>query len=246
MQRFKILNLDWQKISALVFVPLVIGGFWQVLALLAISPFYLRFFSTTQMIADGLIIVVLLGWVYIVFELIYSNSINVYKNISKSISERSVFSALFGIIGSCFLLLLINHLFSSSEKSTIIIFWILLPFLILIVMDIVISSFVLIRKINIIDRCVKYLSSIDFVRFYVQVYVLMAIALVIGYLLFLFHSDFSLSPTFVNLNNVCEYSSGVDSCKIIYFNDKYIFLEIIKEEKSFIEIKSFDVFYHAK
>jgi hypothetical protein len=58
----KVLNVSittaWIKnnISLLVLLPTVAGGLWQLLELLSLGTPYIRFFSLTQLVPDGLLI----------------------------------------------------------------------------------------------------------------------------------------------------------------------------------------------
>ena len=56
---------DYLPLIALV--PLLIGGFWQLIELALISSSYIRFFSVTQQLADGLLIL----FVFTLFYLTY-------------------------------------------------------------------------------------------------------------------------------------------------------------------------------
>jgi hypothetical protein len=51
----KPLKLIKEYLPLIVLVPVVIGGLWQIIALASMSIAYIRFFSVTQLIADGLL-----------------------------------------------------------------------------------------------------------------------------------------------------------------------------------------------
>ncbi|MBL7560412.1 hypothetical protein JAO71_11420 [Olleya sp. YSTF-M6] len=62
---------NWLKehLNIIVLVPTLIGGIWQIWELLIISPSYIRFFSVTQVIADGLLSLFVLTMIYFAIRL---------------------------------------------------------------------------------------------------------------------------------------------------------------------------------
>lgn len=62
---------SWLKenLNIVVLVPTVIGGVWQILELLTISPSYIRFFSITQVVSDGLLSLFILTMIYLAIKL---------------------------------------------------------------------------------------------------------------------------------------------------------------------------------
>ena len=51
-------KFKWVKenLNLILIIPTVIGGFWQIIELARISTAYIRFFSITHVIPDGLLI----------------------------------------------------------------------------------------------------------------------------------------------------------------------------------------------
>lgn len=72
-------------------LPLILGGLWQILALASISPSYLRFFSVSQQIADGLVILFLFtaigSLVYFFIRIYYSSSTSIQYWATESYGE---------------------------------------------------------------------------------------------------------------------------------------------------------------
>ena len=62
---------SWLKenLNIVVLVPTVVGGIWQVLELLTISPSYIRFFSITQVVSDGLLSLFIITMIYLAIKL---------------------------------------------------------------------------------------------------------------------------------------------------------------------------------
>lgn len=63
----KILLFLKEYLTILTIVPLILGGLWQLLSLAAISTSYVRFFSVTQQIADGILIIFVLAVLFLTF-----------------------------------------------------------------------------------------------------------------------------------------------------------------------------------
>lgn len=63
-------NLCKDNIVMFVAVPTVLGGIWQIICLTTISFSYVRFFSATQLLPDGIIIFVILASYYLLYLLV--------------------------------------------------------------------------------------------------------------------------------------------------------------------------------
>jgi hypothetical protein len=57
------------NISILILVPTILGGIWQLLELSSISTSFIRFFSLSQLVADGILILFVLSIIYASFKL---------------------------------------------------------------------------------------------------------------------------------------------------------------------------------
>ena len=58
-----------ENLNIIILVPTILGGLWQILELASISTSYIRFFSLTQLIADGLLILFILMIIYLIIKL---------------------------------------------------------------------------------------------------------------------------------------------------------------------------------
>ena len=76
-------KLDWIKeyLSIIVIIPAIIGGIWQIIELSYISTSYIRFFSPTQVISDGLLVLFVLTLFFFISKLSLKHiNFNNYKN----------------------------------------------------------------------------------------------------------------------------------------------------------------------
>lgn len=59
----------WRShLSLIILIPYLLGGIWQLLELVSISPVYVRFFSLTQTIPDGLMMLFLLSLLFLAVQ----------------------------------------------------------------------------------------------------------------------------------------------------------------------------------
>jgi hypothetical protein len=67
----KYLNYPWIKenLSMIILAPTLVGGMWQLLELGAIGTPYIRFFSGSQLIADGLLMAFIFFWAVVFYQL---------------------------------------------------------------------------------------------------------------------------------------------------------------------------------
>lgn len=62
------------NLSVIVIIPTLMGGFWQMFELVTIDTSYLRFFSISQIIPDGLLILFWLSMLYLGFWLVLKDN----------------------------------------------------------------------------------------------------------------------------------------------------------------------------
>ena len=51
-----------KHIGIIVLLPTIIGGIWQILELGSLGTPYIRFFSVSQLVSDGLLVCYILLW----------------------------------------------------------------------------------------------------------------------------------------------------------------------------------------
>jgi hypothetical protein len=69
-----IINLignSWIKdnIGMIILVPTVLGGLWQIIELARIGIPFIRFFSVSQLVSDGLLLLFIFTWTYLVWRM---------------------------------------------------------------------------------------------------------------------------------------------------------------------------------
>ena len=81
------------NLALIILVPTMLGGIWQLLELLNISSSFIRFFSVSQLIPDGLLILFILLIIYTFGKLALNWSLKKVKN-GYSIFSKIVVSIL--------------------------------------------------------------------------------------------------------------------------------------------------------
>jgi len=85
MKKIKLLK---EYLPLIILVPALLGGIWQIIELSSISIAYIRFFSVTQILPDGLVILILTITFAIAFWWFY----NLERNINKDKISSYIFS----------------------------------------------------------------------------------------------------------------------------------------------------------
>ena len=205
-----------EYLSFILIIPTLLGGIWQIIELSSISISFIRFFSVTQLIADGLlIIVVFFPWIlgYLVFDVFYQQ---LKKDLQEE-SENKKNNFYSKIIISLILFITIFLLWYKIDfKANVFLGYII------VINNIYLTIFALLLVFtktffNLIPKITKNKN--------------MTIKLILILMItFFFHHFFFMPENLKNLKNLPEG-------KIQYFNDKYIFIE--NDDKT-IEVVKFD------
>ena len=85
----------------IILIPTLLGGLYQILNIVILVGMpYVRYFSVSQVIPDGLLISITIFWIYVVFKIIFS----IYKDVNKKSENQIEHSFLFNafyILLSC-------------------------------------------------------------------------------------------------------------------------------------------------
>ncbi|MCG2611493.1 hypothetical protein LZZ90_08230 [Flavobacterium sp. SM15] len=250
-------HLDFVKdnLNLIIILPPLLGGLWQIIELSSISFSFIRFFSVTQMIPDGLLVLLILSimslsvyWIYFLFKTLKEKaeketdkdeepSLNVVNN--KRQWKGVIYFAIY--IGLIFLLVRVSSYFINNIEYTISIFGflpvnILLSFLIFVSWHYFEENWVLDKK--------KRLKELDLL---ILLYILVEFMCFL-YFIVAFHHAFMLPKELNNIQNLeCKIKSVEPTLKmeILYANDKYIFVghrEPSKEKEGRTELTDIRIF----
>jgi hypothetical protein len=262
--KIKIEKIEWlglfitKYFSQIIFVPLLLGGLIQVIKLVWISPQTIRFFSPTQAISDGLVILsigflFIIGYIILnVFLFFYGNLL--YNNPNRQtikeweeengeryahLSERT--SKLGHLIIFCACIFSYYMIFQNLPKTLEIrdlnvieiISYAPIVLLLNFAISISVSRFIFWNE--------KYFSQDN--RKEIDMFFILINIVTIFIYINLTSNAKNIVSNFkkVETKYCCEYSG---TAKIVYFNDKYIFIErkCNKEEKELI-IEKFEAVF---
>tara|TARA_R110002049_G_scaffold302643_2_gene495926 strand:- start:5 stop:862 length:858 start_codon:yes stop_codon:yes gene_type:complete len=251
-KRFYLENKDF--LPLVVLLPTILGGMLQTIQLIIIGPEYIRFFSITQLVSDGILILSILSIIYISYLFLrryYNFKKITAHNISLKFAVRRLVLIIF-IFSLIFLLYYVNKEFEyiSAEYSigSFLVYGFLAFFILpLVIQFIILFFFILIRFITYllikwkgIDKLEVYISNKERLRASLEPIVNILIMIFIVPIAFLLIGGFMLIIQFgVSTNNPhklanleCvstlvneKYGDNQDS-HILYFNDKYFFIKI--------------------
>lgn len=69
----KLFSYKWLKenLSLVILAPTILGGIWQILSLGIIGTPYIRFFSVSQLVSDGLLLMFIFFWMFLFFHIMH-------------------------------------------------------------------------------------------------------------------------------------------------------------------------------
>ncbi len=216
------IKLIKEYLPLLIVIPTFLGGIWQVLELSFMSISFVRFFSITQLVADGiLIIIVILPW--IINSLIF---IEIYNSIKKDTKFVEI-NVLKNVLGFFFLFILYCAMVYIIYNNTIKEFGLNNYYSYLLIVTLIYILFFII----LVFFTKFFIKFLEFILNKYKTKKTFYIFMILTFLFMLFHNLFFIPN---NLENISNLSQG----KIIYFNDKYIFIE--NEENKKIKVIKFD------
>ena len=247
-----------ENLSLLIILPPLFGGIWQAIELMSISISFLRFFSVSQLVADGILILIIFTLIFGTVSIIplyyhwviptsdnYDKikeeiNLNVHQNKADKVSLVDKNPILFFIIFYSAILLITFCLgnYKVSNINELLIFTIFGFILIYILQKLYFNE----RKLTKDNKKSIYLGSL-FVFIVMFLYVFLFFRHI--------HNLFLLPKNIVNiekLNNKIRIENPNENLKILYTNDKYIFLELEnkKSKKTKILIKPFEKLFEDK
>lgn len=84
----KYLDLIKENFNLIVAIPPILGALWQITELSRLSLSYIRFFSISQLVADGVLILILLLVFSLGVFMLYKKDVTIYND--DKIEERKI------------------------------------------------------------------------------------------------------------------------------------------------------------
>lgn len=212
-----------ENFSIIIAIPTILGGLWQVISLVLISPIFLRFFSLSQLISDGifvaLLIIIAVGVPYII-------ALSISALFAKySLKVKLIVSSFF-----TFILMLSTYLDINEKKFN----FFILMFYSYSMFQYYQLNFTTNYRTHNFTKIDKFMM---FFMIFSGIYISIFSVFKIG-------SEFSRS--YKNIENIkyieLKIHKKYPCARVEYFNDKYIFIEkdSVSSSKTYI-IEKFDV-----
>ncbi len=247
-------------IPIILFISTFIGGIWQLIELISIDLSYVRFFSPTQLLSDGIVIIIYLSgvWVFgLIFSYIFSKAISYIHTMYDKYEEQRHLKILktfflisyivYFITIGLYLLILFGQVmpnlwptyFPKNTEN---------PYIVFITegaMFLALYSLykLLLGEVDVISNDSKNSESRRlFNKFYNRKYKSISRFLNVYLILLIFNlfliiksiSELTLPINLKNLNKI-ENIIGTKNYNILYFNDNYIFIKINENEIEIIK-----------
>jgi preprotein translocase subunit SecG len=237
--------------NILVSIPPFLGAFWQLIELSKISFSYIRFFSISQLIADGaLFLILLIISTICVLLLIFFLKLNdkknqedtdeSYNNFFTIKKPKQILHVIFYILAFCsFIPILYLNLYFINNLESIFVLLFTLPInIFLIEISLVIFKFSLEHNRN------ENMISKKISKFIMSIFIILFSFFLINSYWNELNKLMIFPKNLVNLNlieNKLKNNDKVKSIKLLYANDKYIFYNIIdKQENEKVKIIKFE------
>jgi len=244
----KLYNQVKENLNLIILLPTVTGGLWQLIELSTISLSFIRFFSLSQLIPDGLLILFILTIFYISYQIgnsFYKKNLKLDVN-SKPLIFPHIFLILISIFSFFFIVEPSLKNIVIEKKITISELAIMIPFL-MILLGIILHSltnislyFLLTHK----DKILSWYAGFNRKKSFKETAISIAANIMIFVFFYLIKFILiDLHPYMVNMRNDILFPSNLVNKSIldkklitdyklrykprlIYFNDKYLFYNI--------------------
>jgi len=248
-----------EYLSIIILFPATIGGLWQVIELASISPSYIRFFSISQVVPDGLLVLLFIACILITFFI--TRYLFQFTTLSKLQSEKWLSTFLWMIpIVIMFSVPLVYRYFGIIDRGYIEVADI---FTFIGCLTIMLASFANLipnKKSKLLERKNVTKSKIDNNRvddntpklknylFAIGFFTILILSLklfgltteVIGKI----RDDSVKTDRLINLENLIKKlktRKNFDFLEILYVNDKYIFVQYLdSNNKKLIEVMKYE------
>jgi hypothetical protein len=221
------------NLNLIIILPALLGGLWQLIELSRISFSFIRFFSVSQIIPDGLLILLFLTIFTIsVFILFYfwkklDSEEEIENNVP--IKKGNFFLAILFLLlffACIFLVIYSNNYFIENIESIVSLFLYLPSNIVITLFSFAFLGYSTLhcKDIRALHHLKKVASNISIVFLIVQG--IMLIAFMVQ-----FHNVFLLPAELKNVDNlICkaEKVEDIGNFEILYSNDKYIFVRCHK------------------
>ncbi|MBS7255857.1 hypothetical protein [Flavobacterium branchiicola] len=221
------------NLSMIALIPTLFGGIWQIIKLGNLSSNMIRFFSISQLLSDGILFLLI-----VVLPLIFTVPIILVEDENQIKSNDDVLE-------------------EKMDKDFLSIIIYIAGFILILFSLFQVPKYITIDNISSLVECISYMYMLLGILFFIM-YKFITKDVFIHKLFFSSYAIIICCVTFIsysniskNFNNISNFDHMINKLekkerysekpKILYFNDKYIFIElVIKKNKKSILIKKID------
>jgi hypothetical protein len=212
------LELIKDNLNVILLVPTVMGGLWQLFELFLIDPSFVRFFSFSQVVPDGIIMLFIFTMIYGMYYFLFS----MYKNETQEMKEKhkkekGFIIFILVVYTAIFISLITLPIFGKQFRT----------FELFLSTVAILAIMFSILTLNESSEKFKEFTNKIYKSFIFVIGILIGGTLLIVYGLIFFHQTYFLPFNLKNVENIkCYLNKKSDEFEIRYFNDKYIFVEL--------------------
>jgi len=246
----KTYNTFKDNLNIILLVPTIVGGLWQLLELSSMSTSFIRFFSFTQLVADGLLILFILTIFFISYRIVGGS----FSAKSFSFNSENPTPLWYGIITTSVSIIMILFLYPELKKIydkqnlTIPEITLIIPIVTLLLGGTLIGIISIAENfISIKKNIIKEHLSKKFIKEIAKIFYKLLI--IFSFFLFLKFVLIDLNPHMSNFRRHILFPEHLLNKeildkrlmkenhlnfkpKLIYYNDKYFFYEVIDTNKN--------------
>ncbi|KUJ60989.1 hypothetical protein AR687_14780 [Flavobacteriaceae bacterium CRH] len=221
-----------ENLTMFAVIPTVLGGIWQMTKLLSLSTNLMRFFSITQLISDGILVLIIIIFPILLFSIFFISPKNNIKNSEETLFNKDYLFGYFPIILNLIFMVLILTI------------WLKL------------YQYITIDTLGVLISVIPSIAIVvAFLYFIIEKYItkdkiILQLFLVLCTIIYTLTTLIAFNNISKNLTGIINFEKLInkiekDHCyskkpEILYFNDKYIFIELENKNKKSILIKTID------
>lgn len=241
----KCLEIFKSNLSIIILIPALLGGCVQIFSLVSLNSSYIRFFSVSQVIPDGLTILFLISLLFLIFltakhylSLILLDIKNSAKVIILKIFTLSMLIVFFAYLEFSI------HSVSDNSLENILARFVLQVAFIYVITNVFLVVFFKIKKDIEPSRKIEIIALITFIPTLLFIYFAVNLLINVSSFFSNFNNLENIDIVKSELNNKFPNSNNIE---LIYFNKDYAFFEIkTKKEVKILVLDGKDILYKIK
>lgn len=241
-----------ENLSIILLLPAILGSIWQIVELASIQTAFIRFFSVTQLVADGSLILFLIFFGFIGLQI--TRSFFKDKDFSLGTKEeeykrKGITIALLLISSFAIYIVFIpalQELYKSGKISPIVLLA-FVPMSVIVITLFLSSLFSLLKAYGVSFDRIKHDGLRQLLGGLAGISIFFLSIMLLLFTTSAFHKSFLMPENVINTNYLkCKFNQSkkelINDFKIVYFNDKFVFIEFTRKNSTLIEVLPFESF----